>query len=323
MSVYTSVSEKEFSEVLKNYTLGDFVSAQGIQAGVENTNYFLITTRGKYVFTLFEKINHQQLTLYISLLQELSIAGIVCPQPQADINNKTINQLKNKPFTIVTRLNGKNLNSANAAHCKAVATELAKLHTTPLTNTNFSDDLFRNRRGKTWRENTAKTLINNLSSNDAELLSSELELQQSFDDSELPRGIIHADLFKDNALFEKDKLSGVIDLYDACYDSYLYDISITINAWCTDNNGELIESLVTAFLQGYQSLRVLTDAEKEAWPMMLRIAAMRFWLSRLEDSLIPRQGDLTHYKDPAEYQRILINHIHTPFFNKKEVLSCG
>ena len=323
MSVYTSISDSEFSEILKSYSLGNFISAQGIQAGVENTNYFVTTTKGEFVFTLFEKINQQELKLYITLLQELSLAGIHCPQPQSDINKQTINEIKDKPFTIVTRLKGKNLTFANTNQCKAIATELAKFHTTPLSISNSPDKLLQNRRGKTWRESTAKNLISKLSSNDAKLISSEFEHYQLFDDSKLPKGIIHADLFKDNALFENDQLSGIIDFYDACYEAYLYDIAITVNAWCTDKKGELIEPLVCAFLQGYQSKRPLTDAEKEAWPMTLRIAAMRFWLSRLEDSLIQRQGDLTHCKNPEEYQRILKSHIKAHLCQNPLLLSCG
>ena len=322
MSVYTSISDNEFSEILKNYSLGDFIHAQGIQAGVENTNYFISTTKGEYVFTLFEKINQQELEFYISLLHELSIAGIACPQPQADSKNQTINKIKSKPFIFVTRLKGKNLTSVNTRQCKAIAIELAMIHTTPLLNS--SRKLLKNRRGKTWRETTAKKLISKLSSSEKKLLSSELTFYQKFDDSLLPKGIIHADLFKDNALFENDHLSGIIDFYDACYDSYLYDIAITVNAWCVDQScmdekGEVINKLVATFLQNYKSIRPFTDAEKEAWPIMLRIAAMRFWLSRLEDSLIPAPGRLKHStsaqnilihsKNPKEYQQILEHHI--------------
>ncbi len=320
MSVYTSVSDKDFSEILNLYNLGDFVNSEGIQAGIENTNYFVTTTNGQYVFTLFEKINQTELKFYISLLQELTLAGIACPQPQTDINKQAINEIKNKPYTLVSRLKGKNLNSVNLGQCKAIALELAKLHTTPLSNSKkLTSNLLLNRRDKTWREKTAKNLINKLCSSDARLLSSELEYYRSFDDSSLPKGIIHADLFKDNALFINDQLSGIIDFYDACYDNYLYDIAITVNAWCieqscTAEKGKLIETFVTGFLQAYQSIRPLTDAEKKAWPIMLRIAAMRFWLSRLEDSLkpdvlTPQQGALTHMKNPKEYQLILQNHI--------------
>ena len=323
MSVYTSISDNEFSEILTSYSLGQFISAQGIQAGVENTNYFITTSKGDYVFTLFEKINQQELNLYISLLQQLAHAGIACPQPRADIHQQTINFIKGKPFIFVSRLKGENLTTVNASHCEAIATELAKLHTAPVSFSDSPDHLLQNRRGKIWREITAKKIMHKLSENDAKLLSSELMIYESFDDSKLPRGIIHADLFKDNAIFNNKRLSGIIDLYDACYDSYLYDIAITINAWCTNEKGELITSLVNAFLNSYQVLRPLTEDEKQAWPIMLRIAAMRFWISRLEDFLTQRPGDLTHCKNPDEYQCILKNHVIANQRNNELLLSCG
>ncbi len=315
MSVYTSVSEQTFSEILKTYSLGHFICSQGIQAGIENTNYFVTTTKGEYVFTLFEKINRQQLETYISLLQQLSGSGIACPQPQLDIKNQAISEIKNKPFTFVTRLKGKNLTSVNRNQCNAIAVELAKIHNTPFSNLTSSKQPLQNRHGKIWRENSSKKIMNALCSSDAKLLTSELEEYRSFDDSQLPKGIIHADLFKDNALFEGNQLTGVIDFYDACYDTYLYDLAITVNAWCTDTKGKLVKNLTRTFLQGYQSIRPLKEAEKNAWPMMLRIAATRFWLSRLEGSFT------SNYKNPNEYRLILQNHLKKSLFNR--ISSCG
>lgn len=325
MSVYTSVSDENFSEILKSYSLGQFICSQGIEAGIENTNYFVTTTKGEYVFTLFEKISYEQLKIYISLLQELSLAGITCPQPQLDIHQRAINEIEKKPFVLVSRLKGKNLSTVNNIQCKAIAIELAKIHSASFSNIAPSNPLLQNRRGKIWREHVSKKIINKLSYDDAKLLSNELEAYQSFDDSLLPKGIIHADLFKDNVLFDDNQLSGVIDFYDACYDNYLYDIAITVNAWCinqscADENGKLNESLTRSFLQAYQSIRPLKSSEIKAWPVMLRIAATRFWLSRLEDSLFPNSSIsepdlLTHDKNPDEYRLILQNHVKegTPF----------
>lgn len=154
---------------------------------------------------------------------------------------------------------------------------------------------------------TAKTIIKQLPENEANLISNEITAYLLFDDSDLPKDIIHVDLFKDNALFEGNTLSGIIDFYDACYDTYLYDFAITVNAWCADDNGELIEEYVNAFLQCYQAIRPLSVTENEAWPIMLRISAMRFWLSRLKYSLNQPTGDLTQLKNPKDYQRILKN----------------
>lgn len=308
MSVYTALSENEFSEILKLYDLGDFIHAEGIHAGIENTNYFLNTSKGAYVFTVFEKINKQDLAFYMPLLQKLSAAGIACPQPIINKQNQVINFIKNKPYVIVSRLQGTNILHASPKHCAIIATALAQLHTTPLT----SSQQMVNRRGQTWREQTASALSAQLAAADSELLQQEISCYRSFDDSELPKGIIHADLFKDNVIFNNDQLSGIIDFYDACYDCYLYDIAITVNDWCTDKNGEIIKENIEAFLNGYQSIRTLTNAEKIAWPIMLRIAAMRFWLSRLEDFFLQREGDLTQRKNPATYRQILQHHIQKP-----------
>lgn len=305
MSVYTSISDNEFSEILKNYSLGDFIHARGIQAGIENTNYFISTTEGEYVFTLFETINSQELAFYILLLQEAFKAGIACPQPQLNIQKQIINEIKGKPYIFVSRLKGQNLTSVNINQVKAISCELAKFH-----NLSFSlSTPANNRRGKTWRNKTAEKLMNKLSEKEAELLKTEIQNYESFDDSLLPKGIIHSDLFKDNALFEENEITGLIDFYDACYDTYLYDVAVTVNDWCTDEEGNLVKSYANTFLQNYQTRRPFTDDEKKAWPMMLRIAAMRFWLSRLEDSYEQKTGDLTHLKCPNVYKRILQNHI--------------
>ena len=313
MSVYTPISDYEFSEILKNYALGEFISAQGIQAGIENTNYFLTTSKGEYVFTLFEQISKDDVNFYISLLRELSLNGLACPQPQPNLHQQTVNEIKNKPFTIVTRLKGKNLTSINREQCKAIAIELAKLHTTGLSMVNPANVLLQNRRGKSWREKMALALQSKVSVEEAEIISHEIASYQLFDDTALPKGLIHADLFPDNALFEGNQLSGIIDFYDACYDNYLYDVAITVNAWCS-KTGELVDELLNEFLQSYQQIRPFTKEEQQAWPLMLRMAAMRFWLSRLNDSLSTdrahsRHGTLTLSKDPDEYRQILKNHI--------------
>lgn len=314
MSVYTVISDQEFSEIIGLYQLGQYQSSQGILAGIENTNYFISTSKGKYVFTLFEIIDRQQANLYLTLLNELAEAGIKCPQPVADANNRLVNTFRQQPYCLVTRLNGKNITTANKQQCMAIASELAKFHSHRFSSISLSDPLFINRRGKDWRESVFKKIQHHIPASDASLLAHELKLAYEFDDSQLPKGIIHADLFKDNALFDGDNLVGVIDFNDACYGTYLYDIAITVNAWCCNNEGQLVDDLVNAFFDQYQSIRPLTAVEKMAWPTMLKIATLRFWLSRLENSLLPTDdaNQLTQKKDPAEYREILVNHIEQP-----------
>ena len=313
MSVYTPISDDEFSEILKSYGLGKFISSRGIEAGIENTNYFITTSKDEYVFTLFEKLSKDEVYFYISLLQELSAAGIACPQPQINLQQHAVSEIKSKPFTLVSRLAGKNVSVVNTEQCKAIATELAKFHSTIFSNSNPANPLLQNRRGKAWREKTANELLTKLSAEDVTLITSELTLYESFDDSKLPKGIIHADLFPDNALFVGNQLSGIIDFYDACYDNYLYDVAITFNAWCSNDAGELNQALATAFLESYQRIRPFSHDEDQAWPIMLRMAAMRFWLSRLEADLVKNsalngEGILTQAKNPAQYRKILENY---------------
>ncbi len=315
MSVYTPVSDPQFVTLLQQYPLGQFVRARGIEAGIENSNYFIVTSNGEYVFTVFEKIDAATLNTYLALLQRLAANDFPCPHPVANRQQQLAGMIHNKPFTIVTRLQGSNPDTIHPAHCRAIATALAQLHS--INTQGLALPL--NRRGKTWRQATAKKLLPLLDEQQAELLQQELAAHAAVDESTLPGGLIHADLFPDNALFAGEQLSGVIDFYDACEGSYLYDVAITVNAWCSNPDGSLDASRYQALLFAYQQIRPFTDNEHAVWPLMLRIAAMRFWLSRLADTLLrPPQPlekqALTHNKDPKEYQRIL---------QHRMVTSCG
>lgn len=309
MAVYTSITDKEFTGILKTYPIGDFVSAHGVKAGIENTNYFLTTTTGNYVFTLFEKVNKDELALYVSLLQNLFLNGIACPNALLNNDKQPINEINDKPYILVPRFKGQNLTSINKSNCKIIATTLAKIHSATIPSVLVNK--LTNRRDKRWREITAEKVTHKLPIKEARLLNSELESYSLIEGNNLPRGIIHADLFPDNALFLNGQLTGIIDFYDACYETFLYDIAITVNAWCTNEHGELIKSNVSGFLHCYQLIRSFTEEEKYLWPVMLRIAAMRFWLSRLESLLTPLQGELTHHKNPNDYLKILQNHINS------------
>ena len=308
MSVYTTVSEQEFSHLLSTYNLGTFEKAEGITAGIENTNYFLDTSVGNYVFTIFESINISTLKFYVSLLQEIASSGLPCPVPQHDKNNIVINFINKKPFIIVNRLKGKNIKKVSLEQCKQLALALAKLHKIKFTNQTQME----NRRGQAWRLKTFQQISDKLNPEDKTLIQSELNTYENAFFEHLPVGLIHSDLFKDNVLFENNQLTAIIDFYDACHDYLLYDVAITVNEWCTNDNGLLDEAYLATFITQYESLRPLSLDEKRAWPTMLRMAAMRFWLSRLYDSLNQKQGDLTQQKNPDEYRNILIAHLENP-----------
>ncbi len=305
MSVYTTVTPEELRAWLSQYSLGTLIELKGIAAGVENTNYFVTTSHGRYVLTLFERMAAETLPYYINLMAHLASHGIPCPQPIASLDNQYLNPLKGKPACIVTRLEGAPDMTPGVGHCAQVGEMLADLH---LAGRSYPAHLS-NPRGPHWWRETARAVMPHLDAHAQALLTEELRFQALYRFEDLPRGVIHADLFRDNVLFDGERLSGVIDFYFACDDAWLYDVAITVNDWCVNADCTLDTARVMALLQRYHERRPLTAIEKGAWPVMLRAAALRFWLSRLYDLHFPRPGEVTHAKDPSHFQRVLENHI--------------
>ncbi len=305
MSVFTKVTPQELSAWLKGYAVGALTDLKGITAGIENTNYFVTTTRGRFVLTLFEKLTAAELPFYVNLMAHLASHGIPCPAPIADLNNSLIGALNGKPATLVTCLSGVPVVAPKPAHCVLVGSALAEMH---LAGQSYRGDLENPRGPKWWRE-TAPRVMPFLDKMRQDLLQSELEHQSRFHFHDLPRGPVHADLFRDNVLFRKDarrlRLGGVIDFYFAGIDSLLFDVAITLNDWCIEPGGTIEPERARALLEAYRAIRDFTPGEREAWPVMLRAAALRFWLSRLFDFYVPRPGELTHAHDPEHFRRIL------------------
>ena len=304
MSVYTPVSEAELAAWLANYSVGRLEACEPIEAGIENTNYFVTTTQGRYVLTLFERLPAQELPFYLGLMAHLARHGIPAPAPIADLGDQYLGRLKGKPAALVTRLAGRSLERPGAAECAELGALLARMH---LAGRSYSAYL-ENPRGPKWWRLAANEVRAFLDAEQRRLLDAELAFHAGQRFPDLPRGAVHADLFRDNALFEAGRISGVIDFYFAGVDCLLYDVAVCANDWCLlelERDPSLEPERTAALLGAYQALRPWTALERAAWPVMLRAAALRFWLSRLHDFHLPRPGMLVHAHDPEHFRRIL------------------
>jgi homoserine kinase type II len=305
MSVFTPVSPDEARALLARYTLGELESLEGIAQGIENTNFFLDTTTGRYVLTLFEKIPPEDLPFYVGLMHHLAEHEINCPAPMALQDGSFLTEVCGKPAVIVTRLPGAPRMSPTPGQCRKVGHILADIHEAGLEY----DAGLANWRGQAWRESFAQRVRPKIGADEAELIERENRYQALHDDTVLPRGVIHGDLFRDNVLWDEEGEGGVIDFYFACDDALLYDVAIAVNDWCTDALAALDPERTDALLAGYDAHRPLTDLEREMWPVMLRRAALRTWLGRLEYNHFPKASEMTIPKDHAFSRRLLENHI--------------
>lgn len=306
MAVFTEVTHDEAAALLTQLGLGALQSMQGIHSGIENTNYFVHTDRGDYVLTLFERLSFEQLPFYLNLMGHLASHGIPVPAPQANAQGEVLHTLKGKPAAVVTRLKGRNQLSPQAADCAQVGEMLARMH---LAGQDYPGQQ-PNLRGLAWWVETVPVVKPFLTPTQAELIDTELAFQQalaaSSDFQSLPHGPIHADLFRDNVMFDGPTLSGFFDFYFAGCDTFGFDIAVCLNDWCIDlATGTLDVARAQAFVAAYDAVRPLTDTELRLLPALLRSAAMRFWLSRLWDFHLPRDAAMLQPHDPAHFERVL------------------
>lgn len=308
MAVYTEVNDDDLETFLAGYDLGSALSCKGIAEGVENSNFMLETERGRYILTLYEKRTRKEdLPFFLGLMDHLSERGIACPLPVHGRDGRALRELCGRPASIVTFLNGMSVRRITPAHCGELGAALAALHQAGQGFPRARDNAL-SLTG--WRKLFADTRAraDEVRPGLAADIATELETLADYWPSDLPSGVIHADLFPDNVFFRGDKLSGLIDFYFACNDFFAYDIAICINAWCFENTGPFNATKARALLSGYERVRPLLRDELVALPLLCRGSALRFLLTRLYDWFNHSPGALVRPKDPLEYDRKLRFH---------------
>jgi homoserine kinase type II len=305
MSVYTEVEREQLITFLEDYSVGKLVSFEGISDGIENTNYFVTTDTGRFVLTLFEQHEFEELGYFLDVMDFFYQKQIPSAHPVADNSGAFLKMLCGRPAALVVRLSGRGVESpATLKQCQQIGDMLGQMHKV--------SHLFSGRRvtqrGPEWRTEIAERILPHLDPDAAELLKEELVFQSPYADLNLPKSVTHSDLFRDNALFDGDELKGIIDFYYACDEYLTYDLAVAVNDWCVDEQGVIDTERYNELMVAYQKQRPLTDSEKRHWNLVLRAAALRFWLSRSQDKLFPREGELTQIKDPDAFLKILKFH---------------
>ncbi|MES2758627.1 MAG: homoserine kinase [Pseudomonadota bacterium] len=313
MAVFTAVSLDDLTHWIEQFPLGKAIAIKGIASGIENSNFFITTERGEFVLTIFENLTFEQLPFYLQLMRHLADRGVLVPAPVANDRGELVVALHGKPAAIVSKLDGTSQMDPQPAHCAAVGAMVARMHLAardfPLSQPNL--------RGLDWWSETTPKVLPFLSGDNAALLRAEMAFQQAYAAGDayrrLARGPVHADLFRNNVMFDGDRLTGFFDFYFAGCDSWLFDLAVTVNDWCiAPDTGVLDAARVRAMLDAYHAVRPFTPEEGASWQAMLRAAALRFWLSRLYDFYLPREAEMLTPHDPTHFERILRERIATP-----------
>jgi homoserine kinase type II len=315
MAVFTEVSFDEAAALVARLGIGRLERLEGIVAGIENTNYFADTDRGRYVLTIFERLTAEQLPFYLYLMQHLAERGIPVPAPHADATGELLHALRGKPAALVDRLSGAHELAPDAKHCAAVGAMLARMHLAGLDFGRHQPNL----RGLAWWRETVPRVRPFLDAGQRALIASELAFQEHLAATPafeaLPAGPIHADLFRDNVMFDAGgALTGFFDFYFAGVDRFAYDLAVCLNDWCIDlASGRLEEERAGAFVAAYDAERRLSGDELRLLPAMMRAGALRFWVSRLWDLHLPRDASMLEPHDPRHFERVLRERVARPW----------
>ena len=305
MAVFTKLEKNEIEDFLKDYSIGKLISFEGIVKGTENTNYKIITSKDQYILTIFEKrVQPEDLPFFMDLQYELAANGFDCPLPVKNNKKSIINKLKNKNAVIITFLQGENLTNVMPEHCYELGLNIAKF-------TNITKNLNLSRPNsvgyKTWVSiyENFKNINNESYQEYFQILSKELIFLKNNWPTNLPTAIIHADLFIDNILFIKNKISGIIDFYFSCNDFIAYELALTINAWCFNDDLTFNYKNYNSLMMGFENISSLNIEEKASMNVLLRGAAVRILVTRLYDKIFHPDDALVKLKDPKEYLNIL------------------
>lgn len=316
MSVYTVVEEQQLVEFLQDYDVGTLESFEGISAGIENTNYFVNTQKNghleQFVLTIFEHHSFDELPYFLNIMAFMAEHNIPTAHPMPTNSNGYLKELCGKPAALVERLSGSTVEEPTTVQCGVMGGQLAKFHIAGQSFEGHRD----NDRDIDWMAVTYAQIKSLLPEDECEMIEAELVYQNRIGWASLPKAVIHADLFCDNAMFNGDALSGIIDLYYACNAPMLYDLAVMVNDWCRVDHDDISkigfdQTRLDEMVSAYQTQRTLTDEEISAWPAALRLAALRFFLSRLKDKHMPREGEMTQIKDPDVFKRVLQIHRET------------
>lgn len=315
MAVFTPLSRAEASAFLTQFALGELAELEGIASGIENTNFFLTTERGPFVLTLFERLTFKQLPFYLELMRHLARRQLPVPEPQENRAGSLLSELKGKPAAIVSRLPGKAVREPTVHQCALTGEVLARMHKAGADFPVFQPQL----RGIGWWKETVPRLERFLPEDTFHALAEEVIVQDSFFRSarfeRLPAGPIHADLFRDNVLIDtsaaSERIGGLIDFYFAGCSIWLFDLAVAMNDWCIDRATGAFDAVrAQAMIDAYHAVRPLTEDEHMCWRTVLRAAALRFWISRLDDFHRPRRAELLTPHDPTHFERILARRTH-------------
>ena len=316
MAVYTKLEHQEVRQFLEQYNINNFKDYKGITEGVENTNYLIKTSEQDYILTIYEKrVDENDLPFFIKLLSYLSENKFPCPKPIANKNNEKINRIKNKNAALVTFLNGQSKNKITSEECFEIGKITAQLH--EITK-KFDINRKNNLSIENWDSIFEKTIKQKIDLDESIIKKAKNYLNFLKDKwpKNLPQGIIHADLFPDNIFFTNNKVSGIIDFYFACNDFFAYEIAICINSLCFDNNSTFNMTKAKNLIDGYTSIRTLSEDEKKYLPILSMGAAMRFFLTRLYDFYHTDNKADVKIKDPFEYLKKIEFHSTIKNFNE-------